>query len=211
MFGRREWVVALALLVTPAVGFGQWGATIDLNSGGSHMIDVAPGADFALTVGLDSNQPIGCIQFRLTVNDGADDHLFEGLFDPTDPNSYGCLFGSDDPNRFRPQDFISQMASGPVSLDYVGPEWICRMMGETGGTDMGIFPCSLVSYILTVPDTPDADYVISVADAILTNGQGNIGIDRGLQINTLNVHITPEPDSVLLLLAAVPFLFRRRG
>lgn len=208
MSGRREYWVALALLVVPAVGLGQWSGSLNLTSDGMSEIAVDPGESFVLTVGLDSNQPVGCVQFRLTVNDGADDHLFEGQFDPIDTFSYGSLFSlafPPDPNLFAPGDLTSQMAAGPVSLAGLPPELICPIFGEAGSLDMGIFPGSLVSYTVTMP--PVAGYYeFSLTDVILTNGGGG-----SVEPEVSSLIVTPEPASVLLLLAGLPLLRRRRG
>lgn len=197
-----------ALLAVPAVGYGQWGATIDLNVGGAHEITLAPGADFTLTLGLDSNQPVGGVQYALSPSGGD----FMGAFDAGDLNSFGSLFGPPfpaDTNLFQLGEMNSKMSPGPVSLSGLDPELIFRNEGETGQDSMGVFPDSLVNYTITAPTTEGA-FVLGISNAILTNGQGNIGLDRGLQFNPLTV-ITPEPASVLLLLAGVPFLRRRRA
>ena len=203
-----------ALLAVPAVGFGQWSATIDLNVGGAtpHEITLAPGATFTLFVDLDSNQPVSGIQYALCADGGASDGLFKGAFNAGDLNSYGSLFNKEiipNPNLYALGDLTSQMTGGPVPLSGLAPELIFRTAGETGSSDMGIFPDSLVNYTMTAPTT-EGVFILCITDAILTNGQGNIGLDRGLQFDTLTV-ITPEPASVLLLLAGVPFLRRRRA
>ena len=199
-----------ALLVVPAVGYGQWEAMIDLNVGGAtpNEIILAPGANFTLFVDLDSNQPVGGVQYALSPSHGD----FMGAFDAADLNSFGSLFGPPfpvDPNLFGLGEMSSKMSPGPVSLSGLDPELIFRNEGETGQSDMIVFPGSLVKYTMTAPTTEDV-FILSISDAILTNGQGNIGLDRGLLVDTLTV-ITPEPASVLLLLAGVPFLRRRRA
>jgi hypothetical protein len=214
MIKEREWLAVLVLVTMPAVGLGQWNATIDLNVAGADVLEVAPGESFVLTVGLDSNEGVSGVQYAFSVSAGADDALFEGLFDPTDWASYGSLF--DVPfllrNRdlFDPDDVISQLYPGPVSLDGLLPELIFQSDGgEAGGGDMGVFPASLLNYTMTAPTALD-EYVLSVREAILTGSHGSIGLGSGLAVDVLHVTVTPEPGSVLLLLAAVPFLLRRR-
>jgi len=206
MFGRREWAVVLALLVTPAIGFGQWSATLDLMHDRSI---VGVGESFTLSLGLDSNQPVGSIQYALSVDGGTNNAAFEGAFDAFDLSSYGSLFSPPvplDSNLFSLSDVMSQMTTTPVSLDGLSPEMIFRLFGETGQSDMGVFPGGLVSYAITALEPGTFDFGLS--DAILANGQGHIVPIAG----SFTVMVTPEPASaLLLLLAAVPFLFRRRG
>ena len=40
MFKGREWWVVFVLLVVPAVGLGEWTASMDLTSGGASAIEV---------------------------------------------------------------------------------------------------------------------------------------------------------------------------
>ncbi len=197
-----------ALLAVPAVGYGQWTATMDLNVGGAHEIDVLPGESFTLSLGLNSSQAVGGVQYMLSPSGGD----FMGAFDGGDLASFGSLFSPPFPvnsNLFGLGDMLSQMTTTPVPLAGLAPELIFRNTGETGQTNLGIFPGSLVNYTITAPTTV-GEFTLGIADAILTNGQGNIAIGRGLQFNPLTVR-TPEPGSILLLLTAVPFLRRRRA
>ena len=194
-----------ALLAVPAVGFGQWNGEISLTSGGLNEITVAPGATFPLMVSVDSNQPVSGVQYALTGE-------FLGAFDAGVLSSYGALINKGvlpEPNLYAIGDVSSKMSTTPVSLAGLQPELVFRNTGETGGVSLGIFPDSLLNYTMTAPDSL-GDFTLSIRDAILTNSNGDIGLSNGLGVATLLVH-TPEPSSILLLLAAVPFLRRRRA
>ena len=211
MIKGREWLVTFVLLVLPAIGFGQWVGTLDLTSQGMNQITVDAGEDFVLTVGLVSNQPVSGVQYAFSVNGGADDALFGGLFDPGSLDSYGDLFSKGllpDPNLFDPGDVFSQLYPGPVPLEGLFPELILH---SGDGVPPNYLPGSLLNYTMTAPTMP-GEYALSVADAILTNSNGSLGLGTGLGVNPLSVIVTPEPGSVLLLMVGgVGLLWRRRG
>lgn len=212
----KVFVALIAVLALPAVGFGQWGASLDLTSGGSSSIIVdKPGESFSLEVGLSSDQVVGGVQYALDVmrvSGGNANAAFEGSFNGGDLASFGSLFSPPFPvdnNLFALADASSKMAAGPVSLAGLDPELIFRgAPGNVGDIDPGVLPGSLLNYTLTA--LAPGDYTIGITNAILTNSLGQKGSTQP-DFSSLSVHVTPEPASALLLLTAVPFLRRRRA
>lgn len=199
----------LGLSVMPAVAYGQWdGRLVFTANGGSSEIWINPGDSFTLTVALESNQPVNGLQYRFSVNGDADNAAFTGSL-PDDASAYGSLFSLDtphDPNLFDPdEDLYSRMRPGPVSLQGLVPELIYNTEhGEIGGSDMSVFPGTLLHYTITHLGSEIRDYVFGADDVIFVNSQG------ALYPETMTVHIVPEPSALTLLAALGSWIMTRR-
>ena len=193
-------VAVLAILAVPAVGYGQWTASMNVDLDKSQVL---PGESFSLGIILNSDQSIGGVQWQLSASGPGDQ---SNLF--VTEGQRGELFSDSDQNKFLNVEFVSTYAAG-AGMGTVNPELIFKFFGEAGQTDLGIFPGGLLAYNVDVPVgmTPGL-YDISLTDTILTNS----AVEATLIPDVIGarIEVLPEPTSALLLLAAVPFLRRRR-
>jgi len=200
---RKGLIVVIALLAIPGLAFGQT------------QLDVVGPAEYDYTVGgpltidvVVSNLPAGGLnglQYSITADGGASDANW--MLDPATPYANGTVFLASDY-----LSFIGFAGAGmPLNVvNMSAPELYFKSFGTAlaGGT--------VASYTLlpTIDLSPLAGQTVTFS-ATVDPGFGNGPSPGGpgawsAESQDLAVKIVPEPATALLLIAALPFLRRRR-
>jgi len=185
-------LAVVALLAIPAFTYAA--ASMTLSGSGIPAGGLDANGSFTLTLGLSTDVALDGLQWQLMVDNKAHDSLFAGAV-----GTLGDWFT----NGFASGDLTSAMGTGTDgSLAGQNPEFAFKNSG-TAAARTG----SLLSYTITALNAPAGTYEFGlVADQTMLSSGAPIS-----PLGSFRVQVIPEPASVLLLLAAVPFLRRRHA
>ncbi len=225
----KKVLIAGLLLMLPAVGFAQEvslsvvaGNTFDGPFTDSVVLPTAPsGTEIVIWTFVESSVPLDGLGYKLHVNSDADNGKFEiADYAPGKLSSFGDQFDGlgeafaliPDPTETDFSTAAYAFATTPISLADLN-----EVIFETNTVpNVAAEGESVIGYILkTTTDLAPGDYVVSALGPIdgSPNAEWSSTPQNGPLTagNDLTITVLPEPTSALLLLAAVPFLRRRRA
>jgi hypothetical protein len=228
--------MAITLLVAAAIATAQDVVTLDIVSGPhpgpyvssatyNTVSEFGPGSQLTLWTVVHTGMALDGIEYRLHVNDDADNDKFDlvgyavGPLSPLEPvlmyppgtlSGYGTGFAySGPPTGFTPADYTKKTMpvglDNPVNTEAIfsttssaenleGKTLIGYVIEANGLFTAGTYEFSALGSIGTAPT---AEWVSTPQAGTITTG------------NNFILTVLPEPTSVLLLLAAIPFVRRR--
>ena len=236
----KSFIVALAVLFAPALAMAQ-NVSLDTvggtwqeaeagtaSSGMSTPAPLAAGTQLTLWTVLHTDTAIDGIQWALHVNGGADNGLFEivgyaggKIYDAfggaPGTDGYGSTFTAAifpnpaDPLLWPVAEYTRfggfPQAMGQNELMFPNTDGLKQAADIDGKTYIGYVVQNKV-------DLPEGTYDISIngpvagsPTALWTSSPASVELTGA----AYSIEVTPEPTSALLLLAAVPFLRRRRA
>ena len=200
-----KWFMAIAaVLALPAMAFGA--ASFSLTSGGASAITIAPNDSFDVNVTINYSSPVtGITGFDAGLS-ASTDNIFQCT-----ARSWVLTKASStrSDSWFTSAAYYNDVYVNPVANQNIGG---IRSIGAW--TDPSPLDCENLSLYNAI-GTPGV-YTLTLvspgaAGLNILDGQSPAQKIDGVTSSTLQVTITPEPASMLLLVGALPFLRRRRS
>ena len=199
-----KWIMAMvAVLALPALAFGAASITLTEHGGTGTSISVAQGGSVWIDVQIDFDDTAGCGGFNFGLREATG-----GIFDITDRNMPLGSF-----NAISPPPDMPWAVANAFNATNVGGAHTVSAWAHTGSDQVFLeleITAGAAATLATYTVDPGRT-ISAVPTSVSVYQSDGLTQDTPLTLAGIDITVTPEPASMLLLAGALPFLRRRRS